>query len=144
MPDIDYSLATRRLYWFTLAAGFLGLPVAALGGGAPSAIGFAIGVVGSLFNLWLWQRVAGKLGQPSSRQSVKSAQSIAPAAVSSGPSPASLTVRVLALFACAYAIVRALNVNGLAVLCGLLASAFAALFEILYELFLLPRSGSSQ
>lgn len=145
MPDIDYTLATRRLYGFTLATGVLGLPIAAVRGGLPSAVGFSLGVAGALLNLWLWQRLTAKLGpEPSAAPRLEADESTPPRPLRRGPSAASLTLRVLALFACAYAIVRALNVNGLAVLCGLLASTLAALAEILYELFLLRRPGSGK
>jgi hypothetical protein len=136
MSDIDYGSAIRRLYWLTLATGVIGIPVAAFRGGVPSAAGFALGAGGALVNLWLWQRVAGKLGNapPITAADMESAPP-----PPRGPSATSLTIRVLALFAVAYGIVRALNVNGLAVLCGLLASTLAALVEILYELILLRR-----
>lgn len=151
MADIDYSLATRRLYWFTLGSGVLGTPVAAWKGGMPSGLGFAMGAAGAVVNLWLWQRVAGRLGPDSSATSPPAAPSVTDEStgpeyrsskVNRGPSAASLTFRVLALFALAYAIVRALNVNGLAVLCGLLASTLAAIAEILYELVLLRLTGN--
>ncbi len=144
MPDIDYALATRRLYRFTIVVGILGIPVAAWRGGLPSALGFSLGAAGAIVNLWLWQRVAGKLGSDGSKAlpvtpTESSDQLAAAPPLQRGPSATALTLRVLALFACAYAIVRALNVNGLAVLCGLLASTLAALAEILYELVLLRR-----
>jgi hypothetical protein len=143
MPDIDYALATRRLYRFTIAIGVFGLPVAAVRGGISSTVGFALGAAGALVNLWLWQRVTARIGPESSpARPVTTDKSSIPAPVRRGPSATSLTARVLALFAGGYVIVRALNVNGLAVLCGLLASTVAALVEILYELFLLRRSGS--
>ncbi len=138
MPDIDYARATRRLYWFTLSVGILGIPVAAWCGGLPSALGFSLGAAGALLNLWLWQRVTGKLGPDlSAALPVNPAEANTAVTMRRGPSATSLTIRVLALFACAYVIVRTLNVNGLAVLCGLLASTLAALAEILYELVLL-------
>jgi hypothetical protein len=122
MPDIDidYARATRRLYHFTVAIGICGLPVASWRLGWPGAAGWLLGVAISLLNLWLWERVATKL---SSRGEQKK-----------GPGTATLALRALAVLAAAYVIVNTLKVNGMALVCGLLASVLGVIAEIVLEL----------
>lgn len=118
--DIDYARATRRLYYFTLAIGICGLPVASWRMHWRGAAGWLLGVALSLVNLWLWQRVATRL-------------SITGAA-KKGPGIASLVIRALAVLAAAYVIVNTLKVNGTALVCGLLASTLGVIAEIVFEL----------
>jgi hypothetical protein len=86
----------------------------------PGAAGWLIGVALSLGNLWLWQRVAGKLSSSSEGRK--------------GPGTASLVMRALAIFVGAYVIINALKINGMALVFGLLASAFGVVAEIVFEL----------
>jgi hypothetical protein len=86
----------------------------------PGAAGWLIGVALSLVNLWLWQRVAARLSSSSEGRK--------------GPGTASLVMRALAIFVGAYVIINALKINGMALVCGLLASAFGVVAEIVFEL----------
>jgi hypothetical protein len=43
-------------------------------------------------------------------------------------------MRALAIFVGAYVIINALKINGMALVCGLLASAFGVVAEIVFEL----------
>jgi len=120
VADIDYARATRRLYLFTAAVGICGLPVASWRLGWPGAAGWLVGVAISVANLWLWHRLASKVANPgASRQA---------------PRTAALVMRVLAVFLAAYVIVNTLKVNGMALVCGLLASALGVIAEIVFEL----------
>jgi len=118
--DIDYTRATRRLYYFTLAIGICGLPLASWRMGWPGAAGWLLGAAISLANLWLWERVATKLSSRGEQNN--------------GPRTATLAVRALAVLAGAYVIVNALKVNGMALVCGLLASILGVIAEIVFEL----------
>ena|ERR1700733_7668526 len=117
--DIDYARAAKRLYYFTLAIGICGLPVASWLMRWPGAAGWLLGVAISLGNLWLWQRVAAKLSSGSEEK---------------GPGAATLALRALAVLAGAYVIVNTLKVNGTALVCGLLASTLGVIAEIVFEL----------
>ena len=120
MSDIDYGRATRRLYWLTVAIAFVASLVGFAYWGRPVGLGLALGGVVSLANLWLWdslgKMLAGKAGKGSSILAILMAG------------------RLLALFAAGYAIVKYLEVDLLAGVAGLLASALAALIEIILEL----------
>ena len=120
VTDIDYARAAKRLYYFTLAIGICGLPVASWRMHLSGAAGWLVGVALSLVNLWLWQRVAAKLsGQGGEKK---------------GPGTAALALRALALLAGAYVIVNTLKVNGMALVCGLLCSTLGVIAEIVFEL----------
>jgi uncharacterized membrane protein YhhN len=120
VPDIDYARATRRLYYFTIGVGLLGLPVASWRARWTGAAGWLVGVGLSLGNLWLWQRLASKLSGSERNK---------------GPSGAALVMRIVAVLAIAYVIVNTLKINGMALVLGLLASAVGAIAEIVFELF---------
>lgn len=120
MRDIDYARSTRRLYWLTFVIATAGSVVAWVLGGWPSAAGFALGGIASLVNLWMWEAIANGLS------GAKSKKSMAAGGLFAG--------RFLALFAFGYVIVRALNVQPLAAVVGLLSASFAVLAEILLEL----------
>lgn len=120
LADIDYARAARRLYYFTLAIGICGLPVASWRLHWPGAAGWLLGVALSLVNLWLWQRVAARLSSDGEQKK--------------GPGTARLAMRALAVLAGAYVIVNTLKVNGMALVCGLLASTLAVIAEIVFEL----------
>jgi ATP synthase I chain len=128
--DIDYGLSTRRLFRITIAIVVGGILVAGAMRGLPGALGFALGGGISLTSLWLWHRVTMKLGP-------------APEPKKSGPSTLFLVARFLALFACGYVIVKTLDVNVMAAICGLFASAAAVVAEVVFELITFRHSRSS-
>lgn len=120
MNDIDYTRSTRRLYWLTFVIGVTGSFIAWALWGKSTAGGFALGGTASLANLWMWDMIASGLsGRPSGK-------SLAAGALFAG--------RFLALFAFGYVIVRALNVQPLAAVAGLLSASLAVIAEILFEL----------
>jgi hypothetical protein len=117
--DIDYGRATRRLYWLTLVVASVASVIGFVYWGRPVGLGLALGGAVSLVNLWLWD----SLGKLLSGKAVKGSAIVA----------VLLVGRLLALFAIGYAIVRYLEVDLLAGVAGLLASALAALIEIVLE-----------
>ena len=120
MSDIDYDRSMRRLYWLTFVIAATGSLVAWAVWGKGAGGGFALGSVASLVNLWMWEAIANGLGGGKAKKS----------AVAGGL----FAGRLLALFAFGYVIVRALNVQPLAAIVGLLSASFAVMAEILLEL----------
>ena len=120
MGDIDYIQSTRRLYWLTFVIAVTGSFVAWALWGKGAGGGFALGGMASLVNLWMWEAIANGLAGAKSKKSVVAGGLFAG--------------RFLALFAFGYVIVRALNVQPLAAIVGLLSASFAVLVEILLEL----------
>jgi hypothetical protein len=120
MNDIDYMQSTRRLYWLTFVIGVTGTFLTWALWGKSAGTGFALGGTASLANLWMWDAIASGLSGRPSRKSV------AAGALFAG--------RFLALFALGYVIVRALNVQPLAAVAGLLSASLAVVVEILIEL----------
>src|SRR5271170_1518801 len=110
--DIDYRRSTQRLFRIAIAIVVAGTLFAGLWRGLPAALGFALGGSVSLVSLSLWRRVAMRLGPAQEPKK-------------SGPSALFLVGRFLALFACGYVIVKTLDVNVMAALSGLFASAAA-------------------
>jgi hypothetical protein len=110
----------RRLYWCTGALGLLGMGCCFWQGGIRSALGFALGVAGSLGNLWLWHWLS-HLIEPG-RGPRKTWQ----ACLFMG--------RYLVLLGGGYAIVKVLGVNPLAVVLGLLTSTAAVLAMLVMEI----------
>jgi len=120
MGDIDYTRSTRRLYWLTFVIAVTGSFMAWGLWGKGAGGGFALGGIASLVNLWMWEAIANGLAGAKSKKSVVAGGLFAG--------------RFLALFAFGYVIVRALNVQPLAAIVGLLSASFAVLVEILLEL----------
>jgi hypothetical protein len=120
MTDIDYTQSTRRLYWLTCVIAVTGSFVAWALWGKGAGGGFALGGMASLVNLWIWEAIANGLAGAKSKKSVVAGGLFAG--------------RLLALFAFGYVIVRALNVQPLAAIVGLLSASFAVVAEILLEL----------
>jgi len=127
--DIDYERSTRRLFRIAIGIVVAGSLIAGLWRGLPGAAGFALGGGASLVSLSLWRRVAMKLGS-------------APEPKKSGPSTLFLVGRFVAFFACGYVIVKTLDVNVMAALSGLFASAAAVVAEVLFELITFRHSRS--
>ncbi|MBV8552288.1 MAG: ATP synthase subunit I [Acidobacteriaceae bacterium] len=121
MTDFDAPQTIRRLYWLTGLFGLVGVVSYFVVQGTLSAAGFAIGALSSFGNLWIFERIS---------------HSIAP-----GDEPkktwkaGAFVIRYFILFFVAYATIKTLGVNPLAVILGLLASTAAVLTSITYELF---------
>jgi hypothetical protein len=128
--DIDYQRSTERLFRITIGIVVTGIVVAGFIRGLAGALGFALGGGASLGSLWLWHRVATKIGA-------------AGEAKKSGPQTPFLVGRFLVLFACGYVIVKTLDVNVMAAICGLFASAAAVVAEVVFELITFRHSRSS-
>ena len=120
MDNFDYIRSTRRLYWLTFVIVVTGSFLAWGIWGKSAAGGFALGGIASLANLWIWEMIANGLsGNPSKKSMVAGAL---------------FAGRLLALFAFGYVIVRALNVQPLAAIAGLLSASLGVIAEILFEL----------
>lgn len=117
--DIDYARSTRRLFWLTLAIGIAASAVGWVMGGRRIGLGLGLGSFASLGNLWLWHAVT---------------EGIKPGEKPSRSSAAFFALRILALFAIGYVMVKYLSVDPRAGVAGLFASSAAVLVEILLEL----------
>ena len=120
MADIDYSIATKRLFGWTVCIGLIGLVVSFAVWGKRVGFGFAVGALAGLVNLWLWDTVASTFGGTAGKRSKAAAILFAG--------------RFLALFAFGYVIVNYLHVSPFAALIGLFTGVAAALAEIIFEL----------
>ena len=123
MTEPEADLIIRRIYWLALGFGLIGF-VAYFGlQGWRPATGFALGSLGSIGNLWLFERLThwiapGPAGEPPKK-----------------PWQAGIFVtRYLVMILVAYAIVRTLDVNALAVILGLLTSTAAVIASSVLEL----------
>jgi ATP synthase I chain len=113
-------LSVRSLYWLTASFGIIGFVSYFALEGPRSAFGFGAGAAISFGNLWLFNWLSGAL---------------APVAASRRNWQAGLFVgRYLILFTFGYVIVKALGVNPLALVLGLLASTAAVIISITLEL----------
>ena len=120
MPPADqafYDRFIRRVSWIILALGFTGSVTIALAKGVRIGLAFLIGAVVSYASFWGWRQVVD-------------AVTPAPRKRSSFP----FVLRILLLFAVAYAIIRFLGLNVAAAALGLLVSAAAVLLDLIYEL----------
>ncbi len=119
MTDQDAVQSVRRLYWLTGSFGLAGFVSYFYLEGPRSALGFALGALGSFGNLWLFERLA---------------RGIAPGDAPRKPWQAgAFAARYVVLFAVAYAIIRGLGVNALAVVLGLLASTAAVIISSIVD-----------
>jgi hypothetical protein len=116
------ALSVRSLYWLTGSCGLIGFVSYLALEGPRSAFGFAAGAAISFGNLWLFNWLSGVL---------------APRDAPRRNWQAGLFVgRYLILFTFGYVIVKALSVNPLALVLGLLASTAAVIVSISLELLL--------
>jgi hypothetical protein len=123
MTEPEAAVIVRRVYWLAVGFGLIGF-VAYFGlQGWRPALGFALGTLGSLGNLWLFEKLT---------------HLIEPAAAGETPKkvwPASIFVtRYIVMILLGYAIVNTLDVNALAVILGLLASTAAVIASTIFEL----------
>ena len=116
--DAAYERTLARVTRILIALAIAGTVAFTLARGWRYGAGFLLGAAISCGSLWRWQKVVNALGVNQKRRSSWR-----------------LVLRLLVLGAAAYVIVRYLEVNVLAALVGLLASAAAVVIEILYELF---------
>jgi hypothetical protein len=121
MTEQDLHGSLRRLYWFMGLFGAIGF-VSYFGVEGPKpALSFALGALGSFGNFWLF---------------VWLTRAIAPGDHPRKPWKAGLFVmRYAVLLLLGYVIVKALSVNGLAVILGLLVSTIAVLASLPFEIF---------
>jgi hypothetical protein len=114
------SVSVPRLYRLTIIFGVLGAAAFGWKQGPREMLAFALGVLGSFGNLWLFHRLS---------------VSIAPGGGTGKPWQASAFVgRYILLFAAGYVIVKGLGVNPLPVVLGLFASTAAVLASSIVEL----------
>jgi hypothetical protein len=120
MPPADevfYDRFIRRVSWIILVLGVTGSVAIALIEGVRIGLAFSIGAMVSYASFFGWRQVVD-------------AVTPAPRKRSSFP----FVLRILLLFALAYAIIRFLGLNVAAVALGLLVSAAAVLLDLIYEL----------
>jgi phage-related protein len=122
MTEPEADLIIRRIYWLALGFGLAGIVIYfGLQGWRPAA-GFALGALGSIGNLWLFEWLT---------------RSIVPAPgveTPQKPWQAGIFVtRYIVMILVGYAIVKTLGVNALAVILGLLTSTAAVLTSTVLE-----------
>lgn len=111
----------RRIYWLTALFALAGFAAFWPLHGFRTAVAYLLGAVVSMGNLFLFGYLS---------------RAISPAAGETKPWEARAFIsRYLLLFAGGYVIVKALGVNPLAVIVGLLASTAAVIVSIIIELF---------
>ena len=120
MTDQDLRGSLRRLYYLTGFFALIGFVSYFWMRGPGPALSFALGVLGSFGNLWLF---------------VWLTRAITPGNQTRKPWKAGLfMMRYAVLFLLGYVIVKSLGVNGLAVILGLLVSTAAVLASSTLEL----------
>jgi ATP synthase I chain len=120
MTEQDLYGSLRRIYGLMGLFGAIGFVSYSWIEGPKPALGFALGAVGSFGNFWLF---------------VWLTRAIAPGDYTRKGWKASLFVaRYAVLLLLGYVIVKALNVNGLAVVLGLLVSTVAVLASLPFEI----------
>jgi hypothetical protein len=123
MTESEAAFIVRRIYWLALGFGLIGFVIYfALQGWRP-AFAFGLGALGSTGNLWIFEKLT---------RSIEPAPDAEPP---KNPWQAGIfVIRYILLLMVGYAIVKALGVNALAVILGLLASTAAVLTSTIIEL----------
>jgi hypothetical protein len=123
MTEPEANLIIRRIYLLALGFGFVGFVIYfGLQGWRPAAA-FALGALGSIGNLWLFEWVTRSIIPTPSAEAPRK------------PWQAGIFVtRYVVMILVGYAIVKALGVNALAVILGLLTSTAAVLTSTVLEL----------
>jgi peptidoglycan/LPS O-acetylase OafA/YrhL len=123
VTESEAALVVRRIYWLALGFGVIGFVFyMALQGWRPAAA-FGLGALGSIGNLWIFDKLVHSIRPAAEGEPVKK------------PWQASIfVVRYILLLLVGYAIVKTLGVNALAVILGLLASTAAVLASTVLEL----------
>jgi hypothetical protein len=132
LTESDAAQFVRRIYLLALGFALVGF-VAYFGlQGWRPAVGFALGALGSFGNLWLYERLTHRIEPVQAGQSPRK------------PWEAGIFItRYLVMILVAYAIVKTLGVNALAVILGLLTSTAAVLTSSVIEVlqsYLVSRS----
>jgi hypothetical protein len=123
MTEADADRLIGRIYWLALGFGVVGF-VAYFGlQGWKPAVAFGLGVVASLFNLWLFEKLAHNIEPEKEGDPPKK-----------NWQAGIFIIRYFLLMTFGYAIVKALGVNALAVILGLLASTAGVLTSSIVEL----------
>ena len=112
-----YDQVVRRISRIILALGLIGALAVAILKGISSGFSFLIGSGVSYASFWGWRRVAVALVPTSKKRK-----------------PAFFVLRLLALVAAAWVIIKFLGLNLAAAAVGLLVSGAAVILEIVYEL----------
>jgi hypothetical protein len=115
--DDFYDRVVRRIGWIILALGLAGAIGAGVWKGLPSGLAFLIGAAISYASFRGWRRVVDALG-PNPKK----------------PNPALYVLRLGAVLAGAWVIIKFLGLNLAAAALGLLVSGAAVILEIIYEL----------
>jgi hypothetical protein len=115
-PD-SYRQFIRRVSWIILGLGLAGAMSLAVVKGVRSGAAFLIGAAVSFGSFWGWQSVVDKIG-PNPRKRGRSF----------------FVLRLVALVALAWVIIKFLGLNVAAAALGLLVSGAAVVLEIIYEL----------
>jgi hypothetical protein len=123
VTESQAALLVRRIYWLALGFALIGFVLYfALQGWRPAA-GFALGALGSMGNLWVFERLTHSIEPaPSSEPPKKPWQA------------GIFVIRYIVLLTVGYAIVKTLDVNALAVILGLLTNTAAVLTSTALEL----------
>src|ERR1700678_2024911 len=115
--DEFYDRVVRRIGWIILALGLTGAIGAGVWKGAASALAFLIGAAISYASFRGWRRVVDALG-PNPKK----------------PNPALYVLRLGAVLAGAWVIIKFLGLNLAAAALGLFVSGAAGILAIIYEL----------
>lgn len=114
---ISYERFIRRVQWIILALALAGTAGLTFARGIRTGAAFLIGAAISFSSFWVWQHVVDRL--------------------SPGPSKRSrsfFVLRLLALVAIAWVIIKYLRLNVAAAAIGLLVSGAAVILELIFEL----------
>lgn len=117
----SYEQFIRRVQWIILALGLAGAVGISLSRGVRSGTAFLIGAAISFTSFWGWQKVVDGLGPNPRRNSSK-------------PGRFFFVLRLIALVALAWVIIKFLGLTVATAALGLLVSGAAVVLEIIYEL----------
>jgi hypothetical protein len=120
MPQIDqafYERVVRRIRGMILVLGAGGAVFLAIWQGPRVGGGFLVGAAASYLSFWRWQHVVESIGPGKARRS-----------------PWLLPLRMAAIIAVGYVIIKITGVNQAAAVVGLLLPGAAVTFEMVYEL----------
>jgi hypothetical protein len=128
MTESQAGLLVRRTYWIALGFGILGFVVYFAFEDWRSATAFALGALASAGNLWLFEKLTQTIAPLPDGEKRKNPWQTGV-----------FIIRYFLLLTFGYAIVKALGVNALAVILGLLTNAVAVfvstIFDLLQNLF---------
>ena len=116
--EASYEAFLRRVRWIILVLGVAGALGATIRFNLSTGAAFLIGAIISYASFWGWERVVERLGPQSRRP----------------PRRSYFVIRLLALVAVAWVIIKYLRLNVAAAICGLLVSGAAVVLELIFEL----------